>query len=176
MPVDDGWAVELVGHHAAIPLAFAILYQEYRFALADLFLKRALTLIAIVAIAFAGYSVVSTLPAGPLAAGVLMALWVATSLVSPWLHRRIVRFVDQSLLGRVDYAELRGAIGQSLQAQNSVEGVLDAACQRLAAALNARHVWWVEEVAAASRRSHGCSPKRACPRPTCPGTSFASAI
>ena len=105
---DDGWAVELVGHHAAIPLAFAILYQDYRFALADLFLKRALTLIAIVAIAFAGYSVVSTLPAGPLAAGVLMALWVATSLVSPWLHRRIVRFVDQSLLGRVDYAELRG--------------------------------------------------------------------
>lgn len=144
---DDGWAVELVGHHAAIPLAFAILYQEYRFALADLFLKRALTLIAIVAIAFAGYSVVSTLPAGPLAAGVLMALWVATSLVSPWLHRRIVRFVDQSLLGRVDYAELRGTIGQALQAQNSVEGVLETACARLAAALDARHVWWVEDVA-----------------------------
>ena len=144
---DDGWAVELVGHHAAIPLAFAILYQDYRFALADLFLKRALTLIAIVAIAFAGYSVVSTLPAGPFAAGVLMTLWVATSLVSPWLHRRIVRFVDQSLLGRVDYAELRATIGQALQAQNSVEGVLDAACARLAAALDARQVWWVEEVA-----------------------------
>jgi hypothetical protein len=146
---DDGWAVELVGHHAAIPLAFAILYQEYRFALADLFLKRALTLIAVVAIAFAGYSVVSTLPAGPLAAGVLMALWVATSLVSPWLHRRIVRFVDQSLLGRVDYAELRGTIAQALQAQNAVEGVLDAACARLAAALDARQVWWVEDVAPA---------------------------
>jgi hypothetical protein len=138
-----------VGHHAAIPLAFAILYQDYRFALADLFLKRALTLIAIVAIAFAGYSVVSTLPAGPFAAGVLMTLWVTTSLVSPWLHKRIVRFVDQSLLGRVDYAELRGTIGQGLQAQNSVEGVLDAACARLAAALDARQVWWVEEVAPA---------------------------
>ena len=144
---DDGWAVELVGHHAAIPLAFAILYQEYRFALADLFLKRALTLIALVAIAFAGYSVVSTLPAGPLAAGVLMALWVATSLVSPWLHRWIVRFVDQSLLGRADYAELRVAIGQSLQTQNATEGVLETACLRLAAALDARHVWWMEEIA-----------------------------
>jgi hypothetical protein len=76
---DDGWAVELIGHHAAIPLAFAILYQDYRFALADLFLKRALTLIALVAIAFAGYSLVSTLPAGPITAGVLMALWVGTS-------------------------------------------------------------------------------------------------
>ncbi len=142
---NDGWAVELVGHHAAIPLAFAILYQDYRFALADLFLKRALTLIAIVAIAFGGYTVVSLLPAGPLGAGVLMALWVATSLISPALHRRIVRFVDQSLLGRVDYAALRTAIGQLLQAQDSVEGVLDTVCDRLARALNAREVRWVED-------------------------------
>ena len=141
----DNWFVELVGHHAAIPLAFAILYQDYRFALADLFLKRALTLIAIVAIAFAGYTVVTMLPAGPLAAGVLMALWVATSLVSPWLHRRVVRFVDQSLLGRVDYAALRASIAQALQAQDRIEGVLDTACARLAPALAARHVWWIEE-------------------------------
>jgi two-component system LytT family sensor kinase len=144
---DDGWLVELVGHHAAIPLAFAILYQDYRFALADLFLKRALTLIAIVAIAFTGYTVVAALPTGPLAAGVLMALWVATSLVSPWLHRRIVRFVDQSLLGRVDYAALRAGIGQALQAQDSVEGVLDVACARLAPALAARDLWWIEDSA-----------------------------
>ncbi len=142
---DDGWAVELVGHHAAIPLAFAILYQDYRFALADLFLKRALTLIAIVAIAFAGYTLVTTLPSGPFAAGVLMTLWVTTSLVSPWLHRRIVRFVYQSLLGRVDYAALRSAIGQAVQAQDSIDGVLDTACARLAPALAARDVWWSED-------------------------------
>jgi len=142
---DDGWAVELVGHHAAIPLAFAILYQDYRFALADLFLKRALTLIAIVAIAFAGYTVVTTLPAGPFAAGVLLTLWVVTSLVSPWLHRRIVHFVDQSMLGRVDYTALRSSIGVTLQAQDSIEGVLDGVCARLAPALAAREVWWIEE-------------------------------
>jgi len=50
---DASWPVELVGHHASVPLAFAILYQDYRFALADLFLKRALSLLAIVAVAFA---------------------------------------------------------------------------------------------------------------------------
>jgi hypothetical protein len=147
---DDGWAVELVGHHAAIPLAFAILYQDYRFALADLFLKRALTLVAIVAIAFAGYTVVTTLPSGPFAAGVLLSLWVATSLVSPWLHRRVVRFVDQSLLGRADYSALRSSIGQAMQAQNSVEGVLDTACARLAPALAARDAWWIEDTASPS--------------------------
>jgi len=146
----NGWAVELIGHHAAIPLAFAILYQDYRFALADLFLKRALTLIALVAIAFAGYSLATMLPAGPLAASLLMALWVGTSLVSPWLHRRIVRFVDQSLLGRTDYAALGAAIGQALQSRNSIEGVLDVVAERLAPALDARRVWWAEDGTAAA--------------------------
>ena len=50
---EASWPVELVGHHASLPLAFAILYQDYPFALADLFLKRALALLAIVAVAFA---------------------------------------------------------------------------------------------------------------------------
>lgn len=145
---DNGWAVELVGHHAAIPLAVAILYQDYRFALADLFLKRALTLIAIVAIAFTGYTLVTTLPSGPLAAGVLMALWVGTALLSPWLNRLIVRFVDHSMLGRADYAALRVTIGQALQAQDSIDGVLEAACSRLSPALAARDSWWLEESAA----------------------------
>src|SRR5437667_425805 len=45
---EAAWPVELVGHHASLPLAFAILYQDYPFALADLFLKRALVLVAIV--------------------------------------------------------------------------------------------------------------------------------
>jgi two-component system, LytTR family, sensor kinase len=144
----DGWFIELVGHHAAIPLAFAILYQDYRFALADLFLKRALTLIAVVAIAFAGYTIFSSLPAGPFAAGVLMTLWAATSLVSPWLQRRIARFVDQSLLGRADYAELRAGIGQALEAQDRIDAVLDAACERLAPALAAREIRWSEHVPA----------------------------
>src|SRR6185503_11884996 len=49
---EASWPVELVGHHASLPLAFAILYQDYRFALADLFLKRALSLLALVTVAF----------------------------------------------------------------------------------------------------------------------------
>jgi len=44
------WAWELVGHHASIPLALVILYQDYRFALVDIVLRRALSLVALVAI------------------------------------------------------------------------------------------------------------------------------
>src|SRR5262245_16465607 len=32
------WWLELAGHHASLPLAMLILYQDYRFALADIFL------------------------------------------------------------------------------------------------------------------------------------------
>ena len=45
------WWTELLGHHASLPLVLAILYQDYRFALADIFLKRALLLIALVMLA-----------------------------------------------------------------------------------------------------------------------------
>ncbi|MSO51788.1 MAG: hypothetical protein EXQ51_05125 [Acidobacteria bacterium] len=142
---DESWPVELIGHHAAIPLAFAILYQDYRFALADLFLKRALTLVAMVIIAFAGFSLVTAQPAGPLAAALLMALWVGSALMVPWLHRQIVRFVDTSLLGRADYAVLAADIALAVQAQDTHQGVLDAVCHRLSPALNAHRVWWTEQ-------------------------------
>ncbi len=133
---ESNWLVELAGHHAAIPLAFAILYQEYRFALADLFLKNALTLLALVTLAFAGYSIVASLPEpGPLTVGVLLGLWVGTAVIYPWLRRTIVRFVDTVLLGRGDYVQLRGEIGAAVLAEETVEGVLDAACDRLARAL-----------------------------------------
>jgi hypothetical protein len=45
---EDPWWLALPGHHASLPLVLAILYQDYRFALADIFLKRALSLILLV--------------------------------------------------------------------------------------------------------------------------------
>ena len=87
---DASWPVELLGHHASLPLAFAILYQDYPFALADLFLKRALTLLG------AGRrwrSAASPRSARPVAdasrssdpreVGMLVTLWVGTALLYP---------------------------------------------------------------------------------------------
>ena len=61
----EAWPTELVGHHASLPLAVAILLRDYRFALADIFLKRALALtLVVVAVATAHVTVGSAL-AGP---------------------------------------------------------------------------------------------------------------
>ena len=61
---DASWPIELLGHHASLPLAVAILYQDFPFALADLFLKRALTLLTLVAAAFSAVVSVGVQSAG----------------------------------------------------------------------------------------------------------------
>ena len=50
------WWMELIGHHASLPLAVAILYQDFRFAFGDIFLKRALSLMGLVGIAMGLYA------------------------------------------------------------------------------------------------------------------------
>ncbi|NDD65788.1 MAG: hypothetical protein EBZ36_17705, partial [Acidobacteria bacterium] len=47
---EDPWFVELIGHHSSLPLVWAMLYRDYRFALADIFLKRALAVMALLLI------------------------------------------------------------------------------------------------------------------------------
>ena len=120
---EASWPVELVGHHASLPLAFAILYQDYRFAFADLFLKRALALLAIVAVAFAAIATFGVrsaafaqfVQADPRQMTVLVTLWVATALLYPVLRRATTWFVDAVVLHRPDYRSLRATIARASQ-------------------------------------------------------------
>jgi two-component system LytT family sensor kinase len=147
----DPWPVELIGHHASLPLVLVILYQDYRFALADLFLKRALSVLALVAVVVAAYVVLVAPLIGrnpdPLrisVPGVLLTVWVATALLYPVLRRTTERFVDRVMLHRVDYREVRHAIARSLSASSAPNEALDDACRRLASALVAGTVRWHE--------------------------------
>src|SRR5258708_27197676 len=105
--------VELVGHHASIPLIFAILYQDFRFALADVFLKRALTLFATIAIAAALYLGV-TVPvferhdfhSDPVAVAVAIILWITTAMLYPRLTQPPAWFVHPAVLPPVSFAHV----------------------------------------------------------------------
>jgi hypothetical protein len=149
---DPSWPVELLGHHASLPLAFAILYQDYRFALADLFLKRALSLLAIVTVAFAAiatFGVRSAAFAGfvqsdPRQLTILVTLWVATALVYPVLRHLSAWFVDAVILHRPDYPALRATVAREAQDASDVEGLLTVVCELLTPAINAGFVTWRE--------------------------------
>src|SRR5919201_1063140 len=102
---NPSWPVELLGHHASLPLAIAILYQDYPFALADLFLKRALALLAVVALVFGAIAMfgVSSVAFAqfaqrPRQVSALVSVWVATVLMFPLMRRGIVWFVDTVVL------------------------------------------------------------------------------
>lgn len=142
-----GWFAELLGHHAVLPLAFAILYQEYRFALADLFLKRALTLLAVVALAMTAYAAIAAVPPGSLAVALLLGAWVLTAVLYPTLRRAISTFVDRTLLGRENFASLRAELGPALQRCDTVDAVLDHTAALLTRATNADRVWWDDATA-----------------------------
>jgi two-component system LytT family sensor kinase len=152
---DASWPVELLGHHASLPLAFAILYQDFPFALADLFLKRALTLVALVGAAILGATAIAAIHApdpplrDPRDVGVLVTLWVATALLYPRLRDVIGWFVDSVLLDRPDYVQLALSIARHSQQHQDIGKLLDEACSQLAPALSARVVRWYDTAAAA---------------------------
>ncbi|MEP7339859.1 MAG: sensor histidine kinase [Acidobacteriota bacterium] len=148
---DAPWFVELIGHQASLPLVLAMLYQDYRFALADIFLKRALALVALVALAFGLYILVAAPllrlrdekgDLAPAAIGALLGLWLGTALIYPYLRRAVVWFVDVIVLRRADYPELLNELAKVAAASEATEEVMDQACLRLAPALTAREVRW----------------------------------
>lgn len=145
--------IELVAHQSSLPLALAILYQDYRFAFADLFLKRAVSLILLACVAFGLYVFV----AAPLlhyhethdrndvqAIGLILTLWMATALIYPFLHRFAVWLVDKIILRRADYAELQAEIAEKIEKLGSQEKILENICSKLSSVLTAKSAEWKE--------------------------------
>jgi hypothetical protein len=149
---DASWPVELLGHHASVPLAIAILYQDYPFALADLFLKRALTLLILVTAAFVAVTTLgfhaatahALVRVDPGEVGILVSLWVATALAAPAIRRGASWFVDTVVLRRPDFGLLRTAVARQVQERESIPELLSDVCELLAPAMSARTVTWHE--------------------------------
>lgn len=150
---ESSWLVELVAHQSSLPLALAILYQNYRFAFADLFLKRALSLILVATVALGLYVFV----ASPLlryhethdrndvqAISLILVLWIATALVYPGLHKFAVWLVDKIILQRADYEKLQRELARNIEGIDSIEEILNELGRELASALTAKKTSWAE--------------------------------
>lgn len=147
------WLIELVAHQSSLTIALAILYQDYKFAFADLFLKRAISLIFLALTAFGLYVFVAKpllamheghAPDDVQAAGIMIALWIATALIYPQLHRFAAWLVDKVILRRVDYDKLRLEIVEMLEQSEDIESLLDESTAKLANALTAASSDWRE--------------------------------
>jgi signal transduction histidine kinase len=143
---NERWWVELVGHHASLPLALAILHQDYRFALADLFLKNAIALLLLMGVTLAVFSGIVAPWLDDRAAGValdpralvlIVSLWAITAMAFPWLQRLAVVLVDRAVLKRPDYSRTLGDLGARLDRAESEDAVIAALTDALRTALGA---------------------------------------
>ena len=146
---DTSWMVELIGHHASLPLVLVILYQDYRFAFADIFLKRALAILLLVAIVVSAYALLFAPMLSADAAqlpirlpAMLLTAWIATALTYPLLRRGVDSFVDRVVLGRTDYRRIRASLVAELSVADSVENALARGCECARVALGAHDVTW----------------------------------
>lgn len=140
----DGWLTGLLGHHASIPLVLVILYQDYRFAFADLFLRRAIALVLLVALAVLLHVTVAeplmvVMRAGYeeslyVTAGHIM-LWVATAVSYPAIRRLSSYVVDRVVLRRGDRATFRSDVTFVVARAETPEEALGGAVPIVAAAL-----------------------------------------
>ena len=144
---ENSWFVEFIGHQASLAFIFVILYQNFRFAFADLFLKRAFSLLLLTALVFGLYAFAAV----PLLAlhqdhlqpdttqiSVNLLLWIITALIYPTLHNFAVWLVDKILLRRADYAVFKKEIAQNLAAQESISAALEQVRERLTVVLTAK--------------------------------------
>ncbi|HNB70765.1 MAG TPA: histidine kinase [Acidobacteriota bacterium] len=166
----ESWWLALLGHQASIPLAFAILYEDFRFALADIFLKRALILLTCVGLVL-GVSGLGIAPLfvdhgrldlqSPLTLGVLLSLWVGSILCYPLVTRIGTWFVDSIVLRRPDYQAFCGDLARTLTTVQDPQLLLDRVSHELQRALTAQNVSWVtSDVSSLDQDSTAGQPHR----------------
>jgi signal transduction histidine kinase len=146
---DDPLWLQLSGHHASLPLALLILYQDFRFALADIFLKRALAFILLAGLTFGVFTfgvapLLASSPTTEQTTALLLAMWIATALAYPFLRRSADWFVDKVVLKRVDYTALTTKLSRDIDRCDSPRAVLDETTRILAPALSAESIEWLE--------------------------------
>ncbi len=144
----ESWWTEVLGHHASLLLSLAILNRDYRFALADIFLKRALTLTLLLAIVSAvhftfGLSWLAERandPTGAHLATYVLALALLTAALQSAAWRLASWFVDTVVLRRPDYAQLPTHIASDIARLDRTEDVFKIVSEQIASALDATWV------------------------------------
>lgn len=139
------WWMELIGHHASLPLAVAILYQDFRFAFGDIFLKQALSLMGLVGIAmglYAGLGALQLEQPAPFMDAILIGLWVGTALIYPYVSRGASWVVDTVVLQRPDYEKFQDDVAQAITRRDTPEAIMDRCCAMLKSVLSTEEIAW----------------------------------
>ncbi len=149
-PHEEGrlWYIEIIGHQASLPLIVAVLYRNFRFSFADLFLKRACSLVILAGVVFLCFELIilpiNTLHSNhpendPQKIGIFLIVWILTALAYPLIYRFASYIVDKSLLRRPDYALLERDFVKKVLGSESIQEVLEETARAFKSVMNAQH-------------------------------------
>ncbi len=159
---ENSLIVEMAAHQSSLPLVLVVLLQSYRFAFADLFLKRAISLLLVSVVSFAAYTLIAVPvlrfheghdPADMQATAVIISLWIATALSFPALSRASRWIVDRIILARPNYEAVKAEIANSIDEADSPEDVLNTICNMFADVFTATEKRWIESPSKPSNSS-----------------------
>lgn len=143
------WSMELIGHHASLPLAFAILVYDFRFAFGDLFLKRALAFAGLMLASGGAAYVLGELPwlrqGGLSVFAVVIGIAIVSAAIWQPLNRASAAFVDRLVLRRPDYDRVRREIAGAITRIDDESEILDVVTAQLRGVLNAQEARWSSE-------------------------------
>ena len=147
------WYVEIIAHQSSLVLALTLLYQNYRFAFGDLFLKRAFSLILLTTSALAIYLVVTR----PIlqfheehgrddvqALGIVIGFAVLTALAYPSLRQFSIWIVDTLILRRGNFTEIQDQISREIDILDTINGLLEYLRSTLTETLTAGSITYTE--------------------------------
>jgi hypothetical protein len=141
----DAWWIEVLGHQGSLLLPVAILLRDYRFAFADLFLKRALCLSITVCVVLGlhvglrrlepdlGGTEVSL-------AAYLLAVTALVALVQGDVQRASSWLIDKIVLARADYADVLERLERDVAHVTDEDELVARAGERIARALGSQHI------------------------------------
>jgi two-component system LytT family sensor kinase len=163
--IPDPWEdlSDIAAQLLSIPVGIAALVVVARFRFADIFIRRAASLLAALVIASAVTLLVGVPTAGAsknpdtAALVVTAAVWCALLLAFPRLERSLGRAADRWLFRRPDYVELGRTFGGEVDALESQDDVLAAGARLAREALRAERTRVVaaEEIPLAEDRQSG---------------------
>jgi signal transduction histidine kinase len=145
--------VQILGHHASLPLAVVILLQDYPFAFGDILLKRMLSFGALVTMSLAGFFAVLRLPVvrevgvgadldHPQFVAALLGLMAGVALLYPWMRAAIGAWVDRAVLRRSDPAVVMADLTRLVSECEGVDTLIAEGGRILTAALSAPTAVW----------------------------------
>ena len=139
----DAWSVEMLVHHAGVPLALIVLLQDYRFLLLDTFARILASFLLAAALLYltsglariAGFA--PQLPGTPFHQGLLLMSLCLLLLVYALLRSQLQRFLTRVLFGRSDLDRALAGIRALCSSVRDEAAFLQQASQHLADFLGA---------------------------------------